>query len=330
MAVQSLTVEQTDALRYFVHTPAETATGYVRYAEEIKAHPGVKFGCILDSHVIPLRPGKMMAILARSGHGKTSFGGAILLNEARRLVEQKLTDRFYVAHITWEQTVEELEAMYQDSQGYNVTDVAWGRVPLDTVRANSLKRPGKPIWLLGESLYTGDFDSPPMTIESVYNAIRAIWLQWRLLPSLLFLDYVQDIPVPDERERYAQVSAATRLSKRLAIKAACPVLLGVQANRRVDDHKQSNPIPSERDTEWSAVIEHKADALAALWRPIKTFGLHEKPTINIAGTEYQNGDNLLVIKLLKQRFEKGTGIWAVNFNPATLALHDYTVREVHL
>lgn len=326
MAASILSDLQKQALKLFVHSPAETTTSYVRFAEEIKAHPGIQFGCILDSALIPLRPGRMLGLLARSGHGKTSFGGAILLNEARRLQENNLTDRFYVAHVTWEQTVEELEAMYQDSTGYNVTDVAWGRVPLEQVRADSLKRPARPVWLFGESLYNTDFDSPPMTIEMVFAAIEAIYKQWNLLPSLLFIDYVQDIPVPSERDRYSQVSQAIRLTKRLGVQAKCPTITGVQANQRVDDNK--TPIPAMRDTEWSAVIQHKADVLLSLWRPIRTFLPHEKPTINVAGVEYPNDDNLLVTKLLKQRWERGQGIWAVHFNPATLALRDYTLHKL--
>lgn len=320
--------KQRDALRWYVHTPAETASGYVRHAEEIKAHPGIKFGCILDNHLIPLRPGKMLALMGRPGAGKTSVGGAVLLNEAKRLQASGLTDRFYVAHVTWEQTVEELEAMYQDSQGYNVSDVAWGRVPVEQVRADSLKRPARPVWLFGESLYSTTFDTPPMTIEMVFAGIQGIYQEWNMLPSLLFVDYVQDIPVPDEKDRYNQVSQATRLCKRLAIQAKCPIILGVQANQRTDDSKY--PIPSLRDTEWSAVIGQKADAILALWRPIRTFLPHDEPTIEVAGVAYPNNDDLLVVKLLKQRFEKGQGIWAVSFNPATLALTDYTLQTIHL
>lgn len=327
MKNKELTQRERDALASFVHTPAETASSFVRFAHEIQDNPGITFGCVLDKHVLPIRPGRVLGLLARPGHGKTTLGGYFVRREARRIVKEGLQDKFYTAHISWEQSVEELDAMYQDAPGYGISDVAWGRVPIGTVIEGALPRPDVPVWLFGDSLYKTDLDTPLMTVEVVFDAISAIYKEWKLRPSLLFFDYIQDIPVPSERDRYMQVSSAMRLVKRLSIQVKCPTIIGVQANARTDDYK--NPIPTMRDTEWSAVIGQKLDALLALWRPIRTFLPHEQATINVGGVEYTNEENLTVIKLLKQRNEKGYGIWAVHFNPDKFTLRDYQTYDLN-
>ena len=256
----------------------------------------------------------------------TTLGGFMVKREAQRIVRDGEQGKRYAAHISWEQSVEELEAMYQDSTGYGVTDVAWGKVPINTVVRDSLKRPSLPVWIFGDSLYKSTLDTPPMTVEAVYDSIQGIWKTWGMLPSVLFFDYIQDIPVPLERDRYMQVSSAMRLVSRLAIQVQCPVIIGIQANQRTDDKK--TPVPEMRDAEWSAVIGQKLDVLLSLWRPIRTHLPHDEPTIEVGGETYKNTEQLLVMKLLKQRFEKGYGIFAEHFDPNKLTLNDYKLTPI--
>jgi len=304
----------------YVHPPSVTATNYVRWAKEIQESPGVSLGGVLGLNIIPLRKGRVLGLLARPGHMKTTLGAYFVKKEAMRLALAGLGDKFYTAHISWEQPVEELESLYQSSEGYGVTDVAWGRVPIKQVVIDSLDRPNVPVWLFGDSIYGTDLDSKPMTVDVVFDAIRGLWKQRGMLPSLLFFDYIQDIPVTDETNRIAQVTSAMRRVKRLAIQAKCPVIVGIQANQRVDDY--AVPIPGLRDAEWSSVIGQKVDALVSMWKPIRTVRPDDDPYLNISGKSYANSENLLVVKLLKQRFEKGFGTWALDFDPNTMILVD--------
>lgn len=319
---------QSLALKYYVHRAEETSSAFVRYAKEIREVPGITFGSrVLDTAILPIRPGRTLGILARPGHGKTSLGAAILTNEARRLAKLPDFGGRYALHVSWEQSVEELESMYQASEEYTVSDVAWGRVPIDKVIEGAIRRPRLPVWIFGESIYQSEFDAPPMTVDMVYAGVRAAYAEWGMLPSVIFLDYIQDIPVPDERERHMQVASAMRQAKRLGIHAKCPVILGVQASREADSQpmygSKVNPIPTMKDAQWSSVIEQKLDCLFAMWRPIRTWLPEESKTIKVGGIEYENNSNLCVIKLLKQRFEKGEGIWGIHFDPARLELRDY-------
>ena len=325
---QRLSKDEQNALEHFVHTPGETATNYVRFAKEINTQAGITFGCQLDKYLIPLRPGRKLGIIGRPGMGKTTLGGYLVLREARRILAHGLQNQLYAAHVTWEQSVEELEAMYQTPEGYGVTDVAWGRVPVEQVIRDSLKRPSLPVWLFGESLYKTNLDTPLMTVETVYHAMRAVWKERKMLPSILFFDFIQNIPVPDERDRYMQVSSAMRKVSRMALQVNAPLVLGIQANQRVDDYKV--PLPSMRDSEWSAVIGQLLDVLIAVWKPIRTYLPHQEEFINVGGMDYPNTDDLLVIKLLKQRFEKGYGIWAQRFDQDGMTLDDYKVERINL
>lgn len=325
--MEELTKYEEAALNNYVYTPAESSSGFVKFAKEIQSGRGVTFGVeSLDNAIVPIRAGRSLGILAEPGHGKTTLGGYLCMNEAKRLIESGDAANRYVVHASWEQPVEELEAMYQEFDDYGVTDVVWGRVPMSAITRNSMSRADKPIWLFGDSLYKSSFETPPMTVERMMNAIHAIHKKWDKTPSLIFLDYIQDVPVPSERDRHTQVSSAMRLARRLSIQAKCPLILGIQAGRKTGD--QQVPIPTLRDAEWSNVIGQKLDTLVALWRPIRTFLPAKKPNIKLAnGVEYPNEDDLLVVKLLKQRGDKGYGIWGLRFDPNNMTLADYPVRS---
>jgi replicative DNA helicase len=334
----NLSRNEEEALDLFVHTPAESQSGFLRFAEETASMEGVKFGCILDKHIIPLRPGRVMGLLARSGSGKTTLGSALLLQEARRIRDRGMSDNQCVIHVTWEQSVEEIEAYYHNHDGYTTTDVAWGKVPIDTLKRDAIhgERMNLPVWVFGDSLHRTDQDTPPMTLQRVYDGIRAVRKKWRMQPRLLMFDYIQDIPVPDERDRYSQVSQAVRQVSRLAVQIQCPILLGIQANQRTDD--RADPMPGMRDTEWSAVIHQKVDGMMAIMRPRRYWTPDDMPVVMVGGKEYPNCDELTAVRLLKQRGDKGYGTWAIHFDVTTMTISDWPddpfeavpVRDVYL
>jgi hypothetical protein len=226
-----------------------------------------------------------------------------------------------VIYVSWEQTAEEIEAFFQSGGDYSSSDLAWGRVSLDTVRRKAIKRVHLPVWIVGESNRHAGVKRPEMTVDYVYTAIEALVSDHGLRPALMCLDYLQKIPIENQRERNQQVTEAANRTKQLAMRVGCPVLVGVQAGRGVDDYK--NPIPTMADAQWSSAIEQNADKQLAVWRPIRTFDPADRPTVKIAGVEYSNDEDLFVIRLLKQRFDAGFGTWAVRFRPQTLEMFDY-------
>jgi replicative DNA helicase len=321
-----------DASRWFLHTPAESATCYVEWAEQRSKEPGITFGCVLDKYLIPLHPGDLMAVVSRPGHGKSSFMAYMAKREAYNIQARGMAEKEAAVYVSWEQAIEELEAFFQSGDAYTSTDMAWGRVPLDIIRQRAIKeRPALPVWMMGYSIKDSDKRRPPMTVDMVYQAIRDMYHEFSVRPTLICLDYLQIIPILGEhadKERVAMVTEATIQAKHLAMEVACPIIAGVQASREVDNRHVK--IPAMSDAQWSSAIEQTADKQIALWRPIRTEDLDDDPQVKVGGVTYDITENLLVIKLLKQRFDSGTGVWAVNFIPQTLEMCDFTFAQDYL
>ena len=317
-----------EARRFFLHSPADATQSYVTWAEALAGQPGINFGCVLDSFIIPLHPGDLMAVVARPGHGKSSFMAYMAKREAEAIIRRGQMGKQAVVYVSWEQPVEEIEAFFQSGDSYTSSDMAWGRVPMDTIKRKAIKRVNLPIWTIGHSLRHANVKKPRMTVDVVYQAIEAMYDEFGISPTLVCLDYLQIVKTDSGGDRLTQVTDATFAAKELAMRVGVPIIAGVQARRSVDD--QRDPLPGMADAQWSSSIEQTADKQISLWRPSKTHLHEDHPSIDIGGVMYANDEELFVIKLLKQRFERGFGVWPVRFRPHTLELFDYTKREIEL
>lgn len=317
-----------EARRFFLHSPADATQSYVTWAEGLAGVPGIRFGCVLDKFIIPLHPGDLMAVVARPGHGKSSFMAYMAKREADAIVKRGKLGKEAVVYVSWEQPVEEIEAFFQSGDAYTSSDMAWGRVPLDTIKKRSIKRINLPIWTIGHSLRHANVKKPRMTVDVVYQAIEAMHAEYGITPTLVCLDYLQIVKTDSGGDRLTQVTDATFAAKELAMRVGVPIIAGVQARRSVDD--QRDPLPGMADAQWSSAIEQTADKQISLWRPSKTHLSDEHPQIEIGGVNYANNEELFAIKLLKQRFERGFGVWAVRFRPHTLELFDYEHQRINL
>ena len=312
------------AKQFFVHNPADLSQSYVNWAQQLKDEPGIDYGCVMDGNVLPLHPGDLMAVVARPGHGKTSFMAYMARKTARDLVARGDTEHV-VVYVTWEQTVEEIESYFQSAGNYSSTDMAWGKLPMQTIKQTAVKRAGLPIWVFGKSKRHEGVKRPPMTVDYVYAAIESMAEDYGKKPVLLCLDYVQIMPMDRNKDKTGQVDETIRQAKELAINVGLPIIIGVQAGRQVDGYK--NQVPTMADAQWSSSIEQVADKQIGIWRPIKSRDPSESPMINVGGTDYTNNEDLFVIRLLKQRFGVGYGAWAVKFKPQTLELYDYSPND---
>lgn len=312
-----------DAAQFYLHTPAQSTSTYVQWVEWLQNAPKIDYGCVLDKHLIPLHPGDLMAVVARPGHGKSSYMAYMARRTAAKINERNERKKC-VIYVSWEQSVEEIEAFFQSGNHYTSTDLAWGRVSLDTVKERSIKRVNLPIWMIGYSIKDADKPKPPMTIDIVYEAIRAMRREHGYEPVLVCLDYLQIVPVSGKESRNEQVTEATIQAKHLAMDIGAPIIAGVQASRETD--RRGVQIPTMADAQWSSAIEQTADKQLALFRPVKVLDAGEN--ITIGSHEMEVTDSLLVFKLLKQRFDSGAGIWPVHFKPQTLEMFDYEFTKM--
>lgn len=316
------------ASEFYLHTPARVSQSYVQWAEELKENPGITFGCAADKTIIPLHPGDLMAVVARPSHGKSSWMAYMAKREADSIVKRGKYGKEAAVYVSWEQPVEEIEAFFQSGADYTSSDMAWGRVPMETIVKKSIERVDMPLWVIGTSIRNRNMKKPPMTVDVVYETIAAMKDDFGIRPTLVCLDYIQKIPVRGRRDRVSEVTEATYRAKELAMHIGAPIIAGVQASRGVDQYK--SPIPTMADAQWSSAVEQTADKQISVWRPARTHPPESHPQIEIGGTTYANSEYLFVIKLLKQRFERGYGVWPVHFKPHTLELydHDYWVNPV--
>uniref|UniRef100_A0A6M3J553 Putative helicase n=1 Tax=viral metagenome TaxID=1070528 RepID=A0A6M3J553_9ZZZZ len=313
--------------RTLVHTPAELAGEYLRFAEQIHADPGIPFGIPgTENVVIPLRAGNLVVIMGRPGHGKTSIMAYIAKAESDRIIARNAAAREAVVYVTWEQAAEELEAFFQSGSLYSVSDLAWGRVDLDIIRRQAVKRANVPIWVIGHGIGRAGQSVPRMFPETIMAALESMQEDFGVKPTLVIFDYMQLIPIREARERVEQVTEAPVRIKELVNRLGTVALVGVQARQEVDD--RHDKLPGMRDGQWASSITQTADKAFSLWRPALT---EEKGTIIKleGGKSYTVTENLLLVRMLKQRFEQGRHTWALHFSPEYLKLAELETRDLN-
>jgi replicative DNA helicase len=163
-----------------------------------------------------------------------------------------------------------------------------------------------------------------MTVENVYRALSTMEEDYNIRPALIVMDYAQIIPVEHSADRVEQVGEAIIRSKELARYVGCPIVLCVQAGRRVDQYE--NQIPTASDCQWASQIEQAADKLLGIWRPSLT-----KPEGHIIdyapGKQVATNQSLLIAKLLKQRMESAGHVFALHFAPEWVRLADLELER---
>jgi len=315
--------EQFDA-RQLVHTPAEMMTELVQWAEGMQRDPGITFGIdAIDKVVIPMRPGNLVCVIARPGHAKTSLLVYLARQEAMRILERGTQDTEAVVYTTWEQTSEELTAMLMADVDMDFSDISWGRADLDTIKRKAIKGVKQPVWIIGHGISRAGLKVPRMTPDLVLAAIESMKADFGVTPTMMLFDYLQLIPTRVAKERVQQVTEMPILLKELAMRVGAPAVAAVQASREVDS--RNPPIPELNDAQWASSIEQTSDKCFSLWRPIKT--LDENSDVEVAGTTYDVTETLLIIRLLKQRGDRGRHTWGMYFNPSLLKLAEMEMDQ---
>ena len=307
-----------------VNSPAELSANYAAWYKRILSEPGVPWGIpTIDEHVIPMRPGDLVGLVARPGHGKSTLLAYLARAEARRIIERGKNGEEVVVYVTWENSAEEIETFFLSDGEFSASDVAWGRVPYERIAEKLAKRAAFPVWTIGYSIARAGQPMPRMTLPAVLESIESMERDYGVKPVLLLFDYLQLIPVEHARNRVEQVLEAPPRIKELALRVGAPAVCGVQASRQVDDRAWK--VPQPHDCQWGSSIEQAADKLFGLWRPIRTEELNAEP-ITIENSKdgttscVNITDTALIMQLLKQRGDSGRHTWALNFAPQYLTL----------
>lgn len=330
------TKQEEEAYHSFVHTPTIAANAFIRMAEDIYGTKGVSSGSkVIDHYVIPTRPGWVRYWLARPGEGKTTALRSIAINEAHRLSKNNLDHLYYVAHITWEESVDGQEIYYHD-RSYSNEDFWHGKIKPERVIREGIKRPQLPIYVLGDSMIKSDIDSKPMTVERSIDALRAIFKIEGKRPSLIVCDYAQEIEVDRPgNKRTEDIVRAVKSVIKMGIRLKCPIELGVQAKQTSMDRRTKDPkklssvmVPDQRDIEWAFYIHQKAHVGIGLWRPWITekdesWVQANNPMLRVGGSDYPMSPNLMVAKPIKHRPGLLRMMIPYELYPDTLTIKDF-------
>ena len=311
--------------RTLIHNPQDCKVEFINYHRDVMSAAGIQTGLgHIDDVMIPMKPGDVVGVMARPGGGKSTFMAYLTRKTARDIALQGRENEIAV-YITYEQHVEEVESYFQlNGNGYSLTDISRGNIDLDTLISNSNQRAGLPVWIVGSSV-TRRKTTPRMTFDRIVESLEYVEREWNKKPAIVALDYVQIIPIEKAAERVTQVTEAIMRTKELAMRLACPILVGVQAGRAVDDRRVK--IPNASDCQWASAIEQVADKLFSLWRPILT---EEEGAIvgKYQGSPVLATKTLLIAKLLKQRFGPAGQVFHLYFEPEHLKLEEMAFNSI--
>lgn len=304
-------------------TPEELSTLSVEYYDYIGATPGVQWELPSLKGMLPWRPGTMVGIIARPGHGKTSLAVVKAVETAKQIVAEGKADRECVLYVSFDQAVEELEALFLAGDGMSATEFMETSIPRPVVVAKALQRPRLPIWVMGKSSLRRR-QTPRMTLDVLYTGIEALERKYKRKPRLIIIDYLQIVPVEEARERVQQVTEVVIRGGELALAVGAVLVFCAQAN--TTSTTREDKMPTIDDCKWSGQLGEEADVILSAQRPWLAFKDHTK-RLRFQGEEYEITEDLFLVRAEKQRFKGAGMLYVLRLQPEYVRLADMELSE---
>jgi hypothetical protein len=282
-------------------------------------------------------------VVAQSSHYKSGFMHFWERELANQLIEEDRLDEAIV-HVSVEECVEEQAYVYMATESNMLAkerniktredagDLARGEVQdWKLLEAASVKVGNIPIYRIGDSIARAE-DLPNLYLSNMVRAIRSLVdgdvTGDPVKPAALFFDYLQAFPVDPEVKRESKVD-----QRRLQVREdvyrlrqagayfRCPIICAVQAKQKLDYAPSDNvQMPGMYDGEESSSIAQRGDRVLTLWMPKMTHTVGT--TINHKGMEFTVQENMLFVKVAKQRGRLPSGkswICGIDFSTNTIA-----------
>ncbi len=311
-------------------TPNDAAREAIATIEERRTAigVGVRLGipCV-DEYFQPARPGQLIAVIGMTSNYKTG----LMTYWARTAARQIATDenlKQAVVYVTWESAVEELLALDMAAAlGISATDIFQGKITdaqMDDLKLAAVKRSCLPLWIIGHSIKEGK-KRPRLTLTLIGKALNMMRDDFGLRPRAIFLDYLQQIEPEGGEDRRMQVFQNVYRCKDMSYAMKCPVIMGTQANRAAYSNQWG--VPGVADSMETSNLEHTADGVFGVWMP-KTN--HEAGAIITAkGSDKRLvvSDNLLILRVLKQRMGPAGKWWPLFVDPTKNFIGEMDTRH---
>lgn len=296
----------------------------------------------IDARWIPPVPGEVISFMGRPGHAKTTTMIALarMWSVQVRKLKNKNGKEPLIVYATWETTVEEFMAVYttKDS-GQSLESIGRGTANVPSIERALVNTLGDNVVVLGRSSDsqrerggTLRTRTPLPTILDIDYCLSHLKEQGFDIAAV-FIDYLQRIrgnkPWRSIEERSSQVSEHTELLKDLAVTHDVAMVVGVQADRKVDRY-DGLKFPLDSDAQFSSSVEQCTDKLMSLTRPSKYMDVGSSIVCN--GWEYEVTPEMLAIQMRKQRFgpQDESDLWLLNCNFAHASLSTHPVKREHI
>ncbi len=311
--------EQLD-LRSAIFSPSEAST---RGVQEVKRMEDNRYRVIplpinyIGDYFAPLLPFEICAVQAQTHNFKSGFMNIWEHGLARYLASQGRDE--VVIHVDLETPIESLmlQEIARESM-HSVTSLSRGDVRdwKGVVRAAGAIS-GINIYRISNAM--GNDNIPDLYLSNIYRCIKALAdgevTDQKLKPACIFIDYLQSLPIDPEinkstrnmdDQRRLQVRQDIYRLRRMTQFFECPIVVGVQAKQALGGSLGPNMlIPGMYDGEETSSIAQRFDRLISLWMPKTTHSIGE--TLNHKGRSYDISENLLFVRVLKQRGKLPSG-----------------------
>lgn len=229
----------------------------------------------LNAMIGGLKPGCMYTVAGASGGGKSIFGLQLALHVAEiggrvGYISLEMTERDLLKRL-----VSMMQGIHQSAmQNHQLTPEGWASVATaeTAVRAMPLEI----------------FDRSGAKWEDVTGFARSLHRKGDL--KLIVVDYLGLVKSPEgSRSRSQDLENMANGAKALAKELGCAVVLLEQLNRDSVERKNTRPLIT--DLRGTAALEHAADAVILLYRPVKRAGGkdHETPFIEFIVAKNRQG-----------------------------------------
>ena len=317
---------QTDIKAYqtIAFAPQDAANIALEKAKELAqiAHKGIEFPIpeIASYPFAPLLPGQLCVVLAQSSNYKTGFMD-FWKDEIAKQLDRQDRDNEAVFYVSVEDMLEE-QVFFELSKetGYPVDEISTGHAAdWSKVIDATVKIGGVQVYRICNSLtYSDRKDVPELYLSNINNAIEMVYARDGKKPAVIIIDYLQAIPLDPEHRAFG--SDARRLQvrediyemRRMGARYSCPVIVGVQAKQELNGASGDFMyIPGMYDGEETSSIAQRTDRMISLWMPKQKHGSKLNQTVKNGDTSYIVRDNLLFVKVAKQRGRLPAGkAWA--------------------
>lgn len=304
-------------------TPEELGDLSVEYYDYISATPGVQWELPSLKGMLPWRPGTVVGIIARPGHGKTTLAAVKAIETAQQIVREGRQDRECVVYVSFDQAVEELEALFMAGDGLSATEFMETTVPREAVVTKALQRHRLPIWVMGKSSLRRR-QTPRMTVDVLYDGLDALERKYKRKPRLIVVDYLQIVPVAEAKERVQQVTEVVIRGGELALAVGAVLVFAAQAN--TTSTTREDKMPTIDDCKWSGALGEEADVILAAQRPWLAFKDHSR-RLRLGGVEYDITEDLFLVRNEKQRFKGAGKLYILKLRPEYVRLADMELDD---